>query len=271
MHKLLGLHYLLAHIFQCDIRIHKCEFFRGNTLKRQYKFLALIFIPFIAWTIAYAMEEVAGNKEYSWRYKMTVEIETPEGIKTGSAVREMNLLFEPRPLYKPHPYHVSFKMQGEAVVVDLGERGVVFVLVTSSSYPEVTNNIAGPAPLTIKGAEYYSALKDEKASLQPGKYPKIVTFKNINDPKSVALVQGYVFDPETQESHLEDHFEELFGEGVKIKNISVEMTDEPVTWGVVDAYLPSKLQELKENWRDLPYSEKQRINNLISFKTGEPK
>jgi hypothetical protein len=25
----------------------------------------------------------------SWRYKMTVEVETPEGLKTGSAVREV--------------------------------------------------------------------------------------------------------------------------------------------------------------------------------------
>ena len=46
-------------------------------------------------TFAYAMSELNGNKSYSWRYKMTVEIETPEGIKTGSAVREVTILFTP--------------------------------------------------------------------------------------------------------------------------------------------------------------------------------
>lgn len=35
-----------------------------------------------------------------------------------------------------------------------------------------------------------------------------------------------------------DHFEELFGEGVKLKSITLEITDEPVTWGVVDEWLP---------------------------------
>jgi hypothetical protein len=39
---------------------------------------------------AYAASELSSdNKTYSWRYKMTVEVETPEGIKTGSAVRQM--------------------------------------------------------------------------------------------------------------------------------------------------------------------------------------
>lgn len=31
----------------------------------------------------------AKNKVYGWRYKMTVSVETPEGIVTGSAVRQM--------------------------------------------------------------------------------------------------------------------------------------------------------------------------------------
>ena len=29
----------------------------------------------------------------------------------------------------------------------------------------------------------------------------------------------------------------MFGEGVRIKNITLEITDEPVTWGVVQKHL----------------------------------
>jgi hypothetical protein len=44
-----------------------------------------------------------------------------------------------------------------------------------------------------------------------------------------------------------------------------------VTWGVVDEYLPETLQELKNNWKKLSSSEKQRIYELITFKQGELK
>lgn len=180
----------------------------------------------------YVAAEVTQNKEYSWRYKMTVSVETPEGIKTGTAVREMNIKFEPRPEYRPEPYHVSFKMRGEAVAVDLGERGMVFVLITPDSYPEVTKTFNGPPPLTIKGAEYYSKLKNVGSLLDPNLYPTIVTFGNLSDPRSVELIRGEEFNIDLKKNIRVDRFEKRFGKNVKLKNILVEMTDQNIDWKI---------------------------------------
>ena len=50
-------------------------------------------------------------------------------------------------------------------------------------------------------------------------YPMLVTFGDLADPTSVAEV-----DP--------DDLAATFGEGVKLKRITVELTDDPVTTGI---------------------------------------
>lgn len=188
--------------------------------------------------IAVAMDQIEdGTKAYSWRYKLTVEVETPDGVKTGSAVREMNLLFEPRPLDPPKHYYVSHNMRGEAVAVDLGERGVLFALFSSDSYPEVTDTFEGPPMRTLEGAEYYSSLEAGPTPVPPQRVPWIVTFSDLSDPMSVEMVKGGVFDVEKQKHMPVDRFEELFGEGFRLKAVTVEMTEEPVTWSI-EEYLP---------------------------------
>ncbi|HTK84182.1 MAG TPA: hypothetical protein VL625_03765 [Patescibacteria group bacterium] len=58
----------------------------------------------------------------SGRYKITVTVETPEGLKTGSAVREIYAKSGgPTMLAEASSGHVD--ATGEAVVVDLGKRG----------------------------------------------------------------------------------------------------------------------------------------------------
>lgn len=66
--------------------------------------------------------------------------------------------------------------------------------------------------------------------------PKLVTFTDMNDPKSVTLAQEWTRGDRNMTLKA-DHMEELFGQGVKLKDITLEITDEPVTWGVVDKWL----------------------------------
>lgn len=188
---------------------------------------------------AFAVSEVtqSQNKTYSWRYKMTVEVETPEGPKSGSAVREVTVWFEPRnnPDPRDPQYNVGKKMKGEAVVVDLGERGKVFGTLSSEDQFLPFRVFDGPPGLTIEGAEYYSALKDARAILTPTYYPTLVTFTNIDDPLSVELLiekqqeNGWPLKYTIKA----DHFSKYFGDGVSLKNITVEMTDEAVTKGIL--------------------------------------
>ncbi len=60
---------------------------------------------------------------------------------------------------------------------------------------------------------------------------------------SVQLVHGSRFNPETRKGEPVNAVEDVFGEGVKLKSITVEITDEPVTWGVVDKVFACRFTE----------------------------
>ena len=194
----------------------------------------------------------------SWRYKMTVSVETPEGIKTGSVVREVDV--EKRTsIFSEKSEHTDVKVKGEAAVVDLGKRGVLFALMESEilgvdyNYDVVFKAFPSDKPgLTPEGIRYYNSLKSGKTVLHPVLYPRFVRFGDLSDPGTVESVYDIglcrekfsngncmEWDPfvngNTMKDHLyikRDRFEELFGVGVKIKEVTIEMTDDPVTWGI---------------------------------------
>ena len=202
---------------------------------------------------ALAISKSSDDKEYSWRYKMTVEVKTPEGIKTGYAVREVNLILTPQYYGPKGEYSSKIHMKGEAVEVDLGERGVLFAITGGywlgvdhgknlPFYAFPINDEGFGGETTIKGGEYYSSLEKVKADLKPELYPLLVTFSDINDPKTVvAVLEVEPCNNQNDENddcvgkppHVtRDHFEELFGKGVHLENITIEMTNEPITWSI---------------------------------------
>ena len=175
------------------------------------------------------------NPTSTWRYRVTVEIETPEGVKAGSAVHQLSN--SPPWFYWPESVNPpSFK--GEAVVIDLGERGKVFALLHFQSW---MNGLYQAFPIergqsSKAGIEIYNkmlkpGLKGEWTTFQPW----MVTFTDLDDPMSVKRVydQKQDFDSLKLKFVVEDHFEEVFGEGVKLKGIHVEITDDPVTWDIM--------------------------------------
>lgn len=212
--------------------------------------------------IAVAMDQVTDNaKTYSWRYKMTVEVETPEGVKTGSAVRKVDVAIKPYPLDARHPYRSKIKVKGEAVVVDLEERGVVFGLVSPDSYrAELYKAFPIDGPSTPEGSEYYDRLPlGLKADLTEKNALWLVTFTDLNDPQSIKTVTS-------------DNISDIFGQGIKLKNIILEITDQPVEWGMVKQYL----KWFGEKRIGLGFADPKKpdpVNYLTSssFKLGEPK
>lgn len=197
--------------------------------------------------IAYAMSDKNATSG-SWRYKMTVTVETPEGLKSGSAVREV--IFKLRNSRNPQTVP-DITVKGEAVVVDLGKRGVLFALMKGGrrgeDYGDSIVYDAFPLPDDQAGylIQYYSHLKNAKKVLTETDYPVLVAFSDIKDPASVKPL----LDMEPYEKDIgpalvthykikNDHFVKMFGDGIKLHSIEVEMTDEPVTLGVVDRYLP---------------------------------
>jgi len=189
-------------------------------------------VALLAVTVAVAAEvtkPVCGT----WRYKLTVNVDTPEGMKSGSAVREAEICLADH--LAPEAPDVDIKPRGEAVVIDLGKRGALFVLTAFGDYQLLISAFPRPLALTEEGLRYYENLK-AKTTLKPEQYPQIVMFKDINDPKSVVLVKGWHFDVQKQEQVPVDNFNTFFGNEVKLKEIVIETTDEPVTW-FVEKYL----------------------------------
>ena len=185
----------------------------------------------------------------TWRYKITVNVETPEGLKSGYAVREMSSSRSKYELDLPQATHPA-DVKGEAVVVDLGKRGKLFALMSGYEYgPDHAKTIlykvfpSGSGGNSAAGIRFYRDLKAGPKAMTPGQYLVLVMFKDINDPKTVTKVMEIEKDISKGWLQVEypikaDRFEELFGKGVRLKNITMEMTDEPVTWGSVDQNLP---------------------------------
>ncbi len=169
------------------------------------------------------------------RYKITVEIETPEGVKVGSAVREVTVQQQPE---LPEG-HAHIKQKGEAVTIDLGVRGIAFAVMGTDDYWTFFNAFApenGPGNATeAQGMRYYKSVKGKK-SLGLKDRPLIVFFRDIDVSKSVEAVYRvyskvqYSNDP--ADLAVEDNFEKIFGSGVRLKDIIIEPTDEPITWGI---------------------------------------
>lgn len=163
--------------------------------------------------------------EKSYRFRMTVEVETSRGVKTGSSVMEVTA-FEKLKLTSEERSGGG-GLRGEAVVVDLPD-GPLFVLLTMRGGGEglnvaATRALAPDAPLqpvrnyVATVGKLGSWLGGAKAELPRADWPLMVRFRDINDPTSVEKI-----DPET----------------VGVKRMVVETTGDDVTTGIEDKFPP---------------------------------
>lgn len=151
------------------------------------------------------------------RYRISVTIETPEGIKTGSAVREASTYREISlvPGAGGTFRHVT---KGEAVVVDLGKRGVLFSLIDDEDEARFVFKKISHTDDGISKTKAYPYLQGVK-------------FSDLKDCKTVQSV-----GPKS--------ISNIFGEGVTLQSIEIYETKDPVTVGQVEKWLPW-LQGLK--------------------------
>lgn len=198
------------------------------------------------------------------RYRLIVEVKTPEGVKTGSGV----MGFQLAPGF-PQAYAPTFR--GEAVAVDLGSRGTLFMTLAKRTedgmpsgevmgmLPErvfrrvgITSRIekenAGDRIATL---DFLAKQTGKKAYLRcvyeplSGECPFFVRFGNVNDPASVEAVNP-------------DNLSGSFGEGVSLKAITIELTRDEVTTGIAErlTWLKNHDGPLKPRLeRDIPMAE----------------
>jgi hypothetical protein len=187
-----------------------------------------------------------GQSLPSYRYRLTVEVETPQGLKTGSSVIEVNTHYNGKGFPGPEAGGTAKSARGEAVAVDIAPGQTLFALLTSgggdNGWPfSVMRHMVAPISFEDSASVGHSAPKNEAMLLarimalkgvnpiprtlkRPGdeivdNYPQLVHFRDVRDPKSVAAV-----DPA--------HLDAAFGPGVRLKRITVQVTGDPVTRGI---------------------------------------
>ncbi|MEL7190204.1 MAG: hypothetical protein AAGK17_11675 [Pseudomonadota bacterium] len=216
---------------------------------------------------------LAGCSESSppeYRYRLKVEVETPEGLKTGSSVIEVSTQVASKNAIIS-PGRATMRARGEAVAVDLPDGRTLFALMRSESQTDWASNVMSLLAPSYRGE---GAAKEKiRAILRmqgeydlplykpagPGRrrhmYPMLVTFGDLDDPTSVEKV-----DPLDLAA--------TFGEGVKLKRITVEVTDDPVTTGIEErlAWLSSQKEGMLDGRRNNTIKAENRLaNDLSSF------
>lgn len=158
---------------------------------------------------------------HEWHQKQTVVVDTPSGEVSGSSVVEVTARFGQMPLSNNE---VSYGLAGEATVIEVAPGRYLFALLGRDEeryYRAVRDQITTP----YRG-EWLKLIPemDKAAVLKTDNYPMLVTFGDINDPKTVREV-----DPE--------NFADSFGPGFSLNRITLEITREPTTRGRVSALL----------------------------------
>ena len=162
----------------------------------------------------------------SYRFRMTVEVDTPEGLRTGSSVYEATA--GNRTAILPDMADRHKGLRGEAVAVDLPGGRTLFALLETPNWkrddltemsmdaldPVYNNDWVESAERISDGSGVVSP-----AEVKPENYPYFVTFRNPQVPETVQRV-----DPA--------NLTKTFGDGVRLTRIWVELVDDPVTTGI---------------------------------------
>jgi hypothetical protein len=165
----------------------------------------------------------------TYRFRMTVEVTTQAGVKTGSSVMEISAQKNVALTSEEGSGFSSGLSRGEAVAVDLEGRPL-FVLLTRGGGGNdlgdaVTRALAPDAGKDADWRNYMAAVVklsrggggDYEAELPRAEWPMMVRFRDINDPKSVERV-----DPAA----------------AGVRRILLETTEDAVTVGI-EKRLPS--------------------------------
>ena len=162
------------------------------------------------------------SPHYTNRFRLTIEVETPEGVKSGSSVIE-TAVWESGNWGPVEARGIRTSTKGDAVFVELGHGRNLTALL-------------GFGPVGSDQSRIYSLTR---AALAPGKdvnwqdepklkgrgelpedfVPTLVTFTDLGDPRSARVVKPA-------------DFEKVFGPGFKFRRAILETTRDSITWSI---------------------------------------
>ena len=194
-----------------------------------------------------------------WNQRLTLVIETPQGEVRGSAVTEVEVAYFAGG-QSLTGREVSYGLTGEAAMVEVVPGRYLFALIDGNE--ELYARAAKDRFKGMTRGQWLSLIpgQTEPVALRDDLIPMLVTFDDVRNPETVREV-----DP--------DDLAAVFGEGVRLKAVTLEITNEAVTEGRVEGVLgwlddvwPNQLNgEPNEN----TYAENRFANSLSagSFST----
>jgi hypothetical protein len=175
------------------------------------------------------------------RYRLTVEVEDGDQIKTGSSVIDASYPIDPEWIWEGPNTHLS-RIVGYAPTVELGEKGMLFL--------KFANADRTPDQIRARNKQFFCAMDDmwclpfaaygkpgtginsarnkQKAALDEllrQKGPRDVSFEMLPGLITFRNIDG-------EHRYLQPRPENLaatFGPGVELKRVTVQLTDDPVT------------------------------------------
>lgn len=175
-----------------------------------------------------------------YRFRMIVEVDTPEGLRRGSSVYQVTAYNTGE--FLPEAAKRNWYVKGEAVAVDLPGGQTLFALMKPKarwdSLAQVSMGALDPAFNNdiVQSAARISEGRNARSMglVKPEDYPVLVRFRNIRDPNSVEEV-----DPK--------NLAKSFGQGVRLKSVTIQITQDPVKWVIRDR-LPAPPKNGFFNW-----------------------
>ncbi len=202
----------------------------GEGMKRgltMFKSILVIGLVLVLGTLAYCQDIFF---PYTWHQKMTVEVEVDGQVYTGSSVVRVSWRKNDPIGAANGPTWIS-GTRGEAPFVEIPGYGVLFTLLSffdNTAYAaDIATRVMSGRMGWTRGKEEFAAVQDAEGQMltvTEAHYPLLVTFTDVNDPKSVKKMAP-------------DNLAATFGPGVSLKRITLEITDEPVTVGKIESVL----------------------------------
>ncbi len=186
----------------------------GMRFKRRFFFCAIGLLLLLS----------ACSQTFDWHQRIRIVVMTPKGEVAAETVQAIEAVYFPK-WQQIGGYERNYSMRGEAVAADLGDGQYLFVLLADEMLAERV------LPVDRSHANKPGYLRDIEnlegagpVEIQPERRPRLVSFDDISDPKSLRLV-----DP--------NNLAAAFGPGFALQSMTLEITADPITFGQIEAVL----------------------------------
>lgn len=171
------------------------------------------------------------NRGDTFRYRLTVAVESGGRVYTGSSVIQVRSVKQ-----GPLTQAVSLpKVTGDAVVVDVPGRNPIFVLLSqrgggdwdaSIAIETFRHRLPNPKDSVVapENRGQMAALRGDAAEIPADEYPLVVAFGDLSRPETVYELPSH-------------DLSRALGPGSRVLSMTIEMTDDQVTYQI-DKVLP---------------------------------